>query len=94
MRAREERWLTSGTAASVWAEHLTHLKAPDPSPESYAAVCAHEGLSYAEVKALEAEYMSWITLGYIPSSFRQIQLDWTHERPGTACYGRPTAHHQ
>lgn len=81
VRAKDERWLTSGTSASVWAEHLAHLKPPDPSPEAYAAVCAHEGLSYAEVKALEEEYLSWITLGHIPSSFSQIQLDWAHERP-------------
>lgn len=93
VRVRDERWLTSGVATSVWSEFLGHLKPPDPDPAAYAAICAHEGLSYAEVKCIEAEYLSWIDLGYIPASFRQVQLDWTPEKPGVACYGSATAHH-
>lgn len=92
--AKNERWVTSGRGENVWASYLEELRPPDPPPEAYAALCMHEGLSYSEVRMLEAEYMGWIDLGYIPETFSQVNLDWVAEMDGNAMYGDPTAHHQ
>lgn len=67
------RWLTT--------------RMPQVHPEAYAAVCQYEHMSYAAVRALEREYLSWIDLGFIPEQVTQLLIDPTIEPAGVAVHG-------